>query len=324
MGVTLKVDSKTTLAQLDQFAQEAGEGAKIRAKKDSGGGVTLYASTKKEGRFDWLLRLFGMGRQDKREAGQQAIESILRQTAGQDPGLQQRLLGNVFEGRRDGGGEMRTEHLRDLVKTSQVALEVHALPEFIATGEELVDKIGRAREQAPKRREDLDSVSVTMVLDMAQGLRQLRDGKGQAPLDRIPSGFGMDGDGELRLSRPDRVREVQPQDEKQQVWDMGLMTWKLMLGSPGPFDQPGHLQEFQGGVTPILWTMKDWFPDDPALHARIDKLTPFQARLINDMLHPDPGRRPTLDELVEHPALHHGKAGSSGARQYIRQLNDWY
>ncbi|HSV47766.1 MAG TPA: hypothetical protein VLJ58_18400 [Ramlibacter sp.] len=122
MNVKLNVTSQTNLSHLDAFMQLAGDGAKIRGKTERDGSVTLYASHKPRGSFDWLARLFGGGRQDKQDKAQQAIDTILRNASGMAPQTHDRLLGNVFDDVPRDRRELRTEGLQQLVHSSQAKL----------------------------------------------------------------------------------------------------------------------------------------------------------------------------------------------------------
>lgn len=73
-GPSLHVTGQTSIKDLQQFAAEAGDGAKIRGKEHKDGSITLYASTKKgTGLKNWL---FGTTAK-RRGFAQSAITQIL-------------------------------------------------------------------------------------------------------------------------------------------------------------------------------------------------------------------------------------------------------
>ncbi len=119
MATKLNVTAQTNLSHLDAFMRLAGEGAKIRGKTERDGSITLYASHKPRGSFDWLATLFGGGRQAKQEKAQQALDTILRNASGMTPQTHQALLGHVLDEVPRDGRELRTEGLQQLVQASQ-------------------------------------------------------------------------------------------------------------------------------------------------------------------------------------------------------------
>lgn len=125
MPLQLNVTSQTTLQDLDAFARLAGDDAKIRGKVEKDGSVTLYASHKKSGSFDWLSRLFGgQSRASKQEVAQQAIATILRNSSSLGTEKHDRLMGNVWSGVPGGRGhEIRTEGLQKIVGDSTPLLK---------------------------------------------------------------------------------------------------------------------------------------------------------------------------------------------------------
>ena len=125
MPLQLNVTAQTTLLDLDAFTRQAGDNAKIRGKIEKDGSVTLYASTRKSGSFDWLNRLFGgQSRASKQETAQQAIATILRNSSSLDTTHHERLMGNVWNGVPHGRGqEIRTEGLQQVLEVSSTVLK---------------------------------------------------------------------------------------------------------------------------------------------------------------------------------------------------------
>ncbi|WP_276807783.1 protein kinase domain-containing protein [Castellaniella defragrans] len=125
MPLQMNVTSQTTLQDLNAFAQLAGDNAKIRGKIEKDGSVTLYASHKKSGSFDWLNRLFGgQSRASKQEVAQQAIATILRNSSSLGPENHDRLIHNAWDGVPGGRGrELRTEGLQKVVGASTPLLQ---------------------------------------------------------------------------------------------------------------------------------------------------------------------------------------------------------
>ena len=121
MALQLNVTSQTTIRDLDAFSSKVGDQAKIRGKVEKDGSITLYASTRKSGAFDWLAKLFGgASRKDKQEAGQRAIETILRNSSSLGEGTHQKLVSNLWGGVPHGRGqELRTDGLQKVVDTSR-------------------------------------------------------------------------------------------------------------------------------------------------------------------------------------------------------------
>lgn len=72
-GPSLHVTDKTSIQDLQRFAAEAGDGAKIRGKRNSDKSITLYASEKKTGGLK--NRMFGTTAK-RRAAAQSAITQI--------------------------------------------------------------------------------------------------------------------------------------------------------------------------------------------------------------------------------------------------------
>jgi serine/threonine protein kinase len=126
MVTELRVTSQTNLQDLQAFLDKAGDGAKIRAREQDGT-VTLYASPKKHGLFNWLTSLFGPSRQDKREAGERAIGTIIKQSSDLSTGTKDKLVRNIMgeAPRTDKGKELRTEGLRQIVESANRELDTH-------------------------------------------------------------------------------------------------------------------------------------------------------------------------------------------------------
>jgi len=120
MVTSLKVTGQTTLSDLETFSKLAGDGAKIRGRTNSEGGITLYASTKKAGAFDFVARMFGGGRDVKRQLGEQAIQTILRNSSSLGNAQHGELVRNILTDtpRTNHGRELRTEGLQQILTRS--------------------------------------------------------------------------------------------------------------------------------------------------------------------------------------------------------------
>jgi serine/threonine protein kinase len=125
MVTELKVTGQTTLSDLHAFAQKAGRDAKIRGRVDGEGNVTLYASTKPRNPFDWVARLFGGGRQQRRDIGQRAVETIVMQSSGLSPNTRRALTQDILRDapRTEGGKELRGSGLREIVKNAKLVMD---------------------------------------------------------------------------------------------------------------------------------------------------------------------------------------------------------
>lgn len=105
---SITVTQRTTLAELQSFAQGAGDNDKIRAKRNDDGSYTLYATSKKD---TGVKNFFTDQRADRRAAAREAVNTVLTAVKGShvDTAMQ-----NVLQGLPQ-HGELRGAALKNLL-----------------------------------------------------------------------------------------------------------------------------------------------------------------------------------------------------------------
>jgi hypothetical protein len=105
---SITVTQRTTLAELQTFAQGAGDNDKIRATRNQDGSFTLYSTDKID---TGVKNLFTDQRADRRAAGREAIEMVLTAVKGSHV---DQAMGNVLQGLPQ-TGELRGATLKNLL-----------------------------------------------------------------------------------------------------------------------------------------------------------------------------------------------------------------
>jgi serine/threonine protein kinase len=105
---SITVTQKTTLSELQTFAQAAGGNDKIRAKRNDDGSFTLYASSKDS---TGVKNFFTEQRADRRTAAREAVEMVLTAVKGSHV---DQAMGNVLQGLPQ-TGELRGATLQNLL-----------------------------------------------------------------------------------------------------------------------------------------------------------------------------------------------------------------
>lgn len=102
-------------------------------------------------------------------------------------------------------------------------------------------------------------------------------------------------------------------DQKVDVFSYGMMMYELFIGD-NPFKQPDRLNPNDKIVVPQRMIDYGSNPDNRLINK--DNLSPIED-LINQATHPDPEQRPTMQEILNHPAFQNPKLGSDNLRTLI-------